>query len=129
MSLPLDAPMPEAQREAARAALRRAKAVGEEYDGVLVQTATVRGRRRGAKIVDEARRRGVQVVIMGAEPPSRQRGGALLGGRAGSKTEFLGDVTRYVAAKAPCPVLITAPPVDDLPVGATDRPSAPPPSE
>ena len=33
MSLPIDARLPEAQLEHARAALRRAKAVGEEYDG------------------------------------------------------------------------------------------------
>jgi basic amino acid/polyamine antiporter, APA family len=118
MSLPLDAALPEAQVAAARAALRRAKAVGEEYDGVEVATATVRARAAGAAIVEEARRRGVQVVVMAAEPPTKVRGGALLGGRAGSRADFLGDVTRYVAAKAPCQVIITAPPADDVPVAA-----------
>ena len=119
MSLPLDARLPDAQVATARAALRRAKAVGEEYDGVEVATATIRARRAGAAIVEEARRRGVQAVVMGAEPPTKVRGGALLGGRAGSRADFLGDVTKYVAAKAGCQVIITAPPADDVAVGTS----------
>ena len=55
MSLPLDAPLPEAQLKAARAALARAKRVGEEYRGVEVATATVRARRFGQAIVEESR--------------------------------------------------------------------------
>ena len=47
MSLPLDARLPEAQVKHARQALARAKAVGEEYAGVHVATATVRTRRAG----------------------------------------------------------------------------------
>ncbi len=57
MALPLDARLPDSQLERARAALRRAKAVGEEYQGVEVATATVRARRAGQAIVEEARRR------------------------------------------------------------------------
>ena len=55
MALPIDARLPDAQLEQARAALRRAKAVGEEYEGVEVATATVRARRAGHAIVEEAR--------------------------------------------------------------------------
>ena len=62
MSLPIDAALPEAQLKQARAALARAKAVGEEYEGVEVATATVRARRAGQAIVDEAKRRGVQAA-------------------------------------------------------------------
>src|SRR5204862_262611 len=58
MALPLDARLPDAQLQRAREALRRAKAVGEEYEGVEVATATVRARRAGQAIVDDARRRG-----------------------------------------------------------------------
>ena len=115
MALPLDARLPEAQLQRAREALRRAKAVGEEYEGVEVATATVRARRAGQAIVDEARRRGVEAVVLAAEPPSRIRGGALLGGRGGPMDNFVGDVTKYVVGKAPCQVILTAPPAQDTP--------------
>jgi APA family basic amino acid/polyamine antiporter len=110
MSLPLDARLPEAQIKEARRGLARAKAVGEEYAGVQVATATVRTRRAGIAIVDEARRRGVEAIVLGAEEPSRIRGGARLGGRGGRLENFVGDVTKYVVNKAPCRVVVTAPP-------------------
>jgi APA family basic amino acid/polyamine antiporter len=115
MSLPLDAALPEHQLQEARRALARAKAVGEEYEGVEVATATVRARRVGQAIVDEARRRGVEAIVMAAEPPSRIRGGALLGGRGGPLDNFIGEVTRYVVDKAPCRVILTAPPAEGEP--------------
>src|SRR5436309_15519732 len=112
MSLPIDARLPESQIKQARQALARAKAVGEEYSGVEVATAMVRTRRAGYAIVDEARRRGVEAIVLGAEEPSLIRGGARLGGRGGPLDNFVGDVTRYVVAKAPCRVILTAPPAD-----------------
>ena len=121
MSLPIDARLPEAQLEQARSALRRAKAVGEEYEGVAVATATVRARRAGAAIVDEARRRGVQAIVLAAEEPSRIRGGSLLGGRGGPLDNFVGDVTKYVVSKAPCPVILTAPPAGEVRASATEE--------
>lgn len=114
MSLPIDAALPEAQLKRARSALARAKAVGEEYEGVEVATATVRARRAGQAIVDEARRRGVQAVVLAAEEPSKIRGGALLGGRGGPLDNFVGEATKYVLAKAPCPVILTAPPASEV---------------
>jgi APA family basic amino acid/polyamine antiporter len=122
MSLPIDARLPEAQLERARAALRRAKAVGEEYEGVEVATATVRARSAGRAIVEEARRRGVEVIVLGAEEPSRIRGGALLGGRGGARDNFVGEATKYVLAKAPCPVILTAPPAEAIPAPAVAGP-------
>jgi basic amino acid/polyamine antiporter, APA family len=123
MSLPIDAALPESQLKRARAALARAKAVGEEYEGVEVATATVRARRAGQAIVDEARRRGVQAVVLAAEEPSKIRGGALLGGRGGPLDNFVGDVTKYVVSKAPCQVILTAPPATDQQgPGAADAP-------
>jgi APA family basic amino acid/polyamine antiporter len=110
MALPIDARLPDEQLKRARAALARAKAVGEEYEGVEVATATVRARRAGQAIVEEARRRGVEAIVMAAEEPSRIRGGALLGGRGAGRENFVGDVTKYVVTKAPCPVILTAPP-------------------
>jgi APA family basic amino acid/polyamine antiporter len=109
MSLPLDARLPEAQIKDARRALARAKAVGEEYAGVQVATATVRTRRAGYAIVDEARRRGVEAIVLGAEEPSLIRGGARLGGRGGRLENYVGDITKYVVSKANCRVIVTAP--------------------
>jgi len=109
MSLPLDASLPEAQIKHARQVLARAKAVGEEYTGVQVATATVRTRRAGYAIVDEARRRGVEAIVLGAEEPSLIRGGARLGGRGGPLEAYVGDVTKYVVRKAECRVIVTAP--------------------
>jgi APA family basic amino acid/polyamine antiporter len=113
MSVPLDARLPEAQIKHARQALARAKAVGEEYTGVHVATATVRTRGAGFAIVDEARRRGVEAIVLGAEEPSLIRGGATLGGRGGPLENFVGDVTKYVIGKADCRVIVTAPPAGD----------------
>ncbi len=112
LSLPLDAPLPDAQVRRAREALARAKVVGEEYEGVEVATAMVRARRAGQAIVNEARRRGVEAIVLGAEEPSRVRGGALLGGVSGPLENYIGEATRYVINKAPCRVILTAPPTD-----------------
>jgi APA family basic amino acid/polyamine antiporter len=109
MSLPLDASLPDAQIKHARQVLARAKAVGEEYTGVQVATATVRTRRAGYAIVDEARRRGVEAIVLGAEEPSSIRGGGRLGGRGGPLEGYVGDVTKYVVRKADCRVIVTAP--------------------
>jgi len=118
LSLPLDARLPETQLRRARAALARAKAVGEEYERVVVATATVRARRAGEAIVAEATRRGVELIVLAAEEPSRIRGGARLGGIGGPLDNFVGDATKYVVRKAPCRVILTAPPGD---VAAADH--------
>ena len=53
--------------------------------------------------------------MLAAEEPSRIRGGALLGGRGGPLDNFVGEVTKYVVAKAPCQVILTAPPGQGAP--------------
>jgi len=110
LTVPVDAPAPKEKVEAAKAALERAREVGEEYETVEVETDLVSARSVGAAIVDEARRRDVEVIVMGGEPPTRVRGGAVLGGVGGSRPPEVGEVTEYVLKKAPCPVLLTAPP-------------------
>jgi APA family basic amino acid/polyamine antiporter len=110
LSLPLDAPLPEAQVERARAALARAKAVGEEYAGVTVATTVVRARRTGQAIVTEARERGVEAIVLAAEEPSRIRGGTRFGGSSGPLDNYVGEISKYVIRKAVCRVIITAPP-------------------
>ena len=91
------------------AALARAQEVGEEYETVEVATSVVRARKLGAGIVRAARERDIEVIVMGAEPPTRIRGGAVLGGVGGSRPDEVGPVTAYVLRKAPCRVLLTAP--------------------
>src|SRR5206468_2120478 len=88
-----------------------------EYASILVPVfgteldeGIVRARNVGAGIVEEARRRGVELIVMGGEPPTRVRGGAVLGGIGGSRPPEVGPVTEYVLRKAPCRVLLTAPP-------------------
>jgi basic amino acid/polyamine antiporter, APA family len=122
MALPLDASLPEAQLRHARQVLARAKAIGEEYTGVEVATATVRTRRAGFAIVEEARRRGVEAIVMGAEGPPEVRGGSILGGLGGARESYVGDVTKYVVAKAPCRVIVTAPAGRDSAVEQARRP-------
>ena len=112
MALPIDASLPEPQVKRARDALSRAKVVGEEYEGVTVATALVRARRAGQGIVSEAKRRGVEAIVLAAEEPSRVRGGGLLGGAGGPLENYIGEVTKYVIRKAPCRVILTAPPAD-----------------
>jgi len=117
MSLPIDARLPEEESRRARAALARAKAVGEEYDNVKVDTARARGRRAGQTIIAEAQRRGVQAIVLAAEEPTGISGGALLGG-AYSGDLVIGATARYVLANAPCPVIVTAPSSGDKAVSA-----------
>jgi hypothetical protein len=62
--------------------------------------------------------------VLAAEEPTRLRGGVLLGGKQGLRDTFVGETTRYVVTKAPCRVILTAPPADRLPVHP--EPFAPP---
>jgi basic amino acid/polyamine antiporter, APA family len=112
MALPLDSPVPESELKRARRALARAKAVGEEYQGVEVATAVVRARRAGEAIVREAKRRGVEAIVLAAEQPVRTGGGVLFGGKEGLRDTYVGETTRYVVTKAPCRVVLTAPPAE-----------------
>ncbi len=109
-TLPLDAKLPPEREQAAREALMRAKEVGEEYESVKVHTELVPARSVGAGIVEMARRTGAEAIVVGGEPPSRIRGGSILGGIGGARPDEVGTATEYVLKKAPCRVLLTAPP-------------------
>jgi APA family basic amino acid/polyamine antiporter len=113
MSLPIDARVPDERVREAKRVLARAKQVGEEYEGVEVATAMVRGRSAGQAIVAEARRRGVEAIVLAAEEPTRVRGGTIMGGRGRARDRFVGETTRYVVEKAPCKVILTAPPAGE----------------
>jgi len=122
MALPIDARVPDDRMDEAKRVLARAKDVGEEYDGVEVATAMVRGRSAGQAIVSEARRRGVEAIVLGAEEPTRIKGGAMLGGRGRARDRFVGDTTRYVVEKAPCKVILTAAPAQGAAIREGVRP-------
>jgi basic amino acid/polyamine antiporter, APA family len=132
MSLALDGRLPDGDLKRARDALKHAKAVGEEYGGVTVNPFTIRARSAGEAIVREARRRGVEAIVMPAEEPTRVRGGVLYGGKEGLRDTFVGETTRYVVNKSTCRVVLTAPPSlterrsRDMVIA--ERPGAPPPS-
>src|SRR4029079_4970642 len=130
MALALDARVPDEELKRARRALARAKAVGEGYEGVEVATAVVRARRAGEAIVHEAKRRGVEAIVLAAEEKASTRGGMVLGGKAGMRDTLVGETTRYVVNKAPCRVILTAAPPQVVPEAIAPPPpdiSAPPP--
>jgi APA family basic amino acid/polyamine antiporter len=110
LTLPLDAVLPEDREEEARRALERAREVGEEYEDVGVTTQVIRARKVGAGIVEAARRSRSQAIVIGGEPPTKIRGGAMIGGIGAAKPAEIGAATEYVLKKAPCRVLLTAPP-------------------
>ena len=113
LALPMDAPLPDAQVKRAREALARAKLVGEEYEGVEVATAIVRARRAGEAIVREARRRGVEAIVLAAEESSRVRGGVAVRRRRRSARELRRRrLPVRDRARRPCRVILTAPPAD-----------------
>jgi nucleotide-binding universal stress UspA family protein len=94
---PLSDPMTEQVHEAERQ-LREAVALGREY-GVDVVTRIVRTRNTGEAIVEEAARRGSEIIVMGT--PDRRRGGERMFGR----------VVDYVLRNATCRVMVGTPQV------------------
>ena len=109
LTVPLTSPPPKERMEAANAAIERAQLVAGEYERVDVQATVVRARNLGAGIVEAAREMNAEMIVMGAEPPTRIRGGAILGGIGGQKPPEIGPVTEYVLNKASSRVLVTAP--------------------
>ena len=110
LTLPLDAELPAEIEEGAQRALKRASDVGEEYEDVKVTAEVVRARGAGAGIVESARRYNSEAIVIGGEPPTKIKGGARLGGIGAAKPAEIGAATEYVLKKAPCRVLLTAPP-------------------
>jgi APA family basic amino acid/polyamine antiporter len=110
LSVSLEAELPAEREEEAQRALDRAREVAEEYEDVAVSTEMIRARQVGAGIVEAARRSAAEAIVIGGEPPTKIRGGARLGGIGAAKPAEIGAATEYVLMKAPCQVLLTAPP-------------------
>ena len=92
MELPLDAPLPEQDAEADRL-LDEAREAASTY-GVHTIERLVRARQAGRAIVEEAERRGAEIVVLGA-PRGRHR-------------KIFGHTVDYVLKFAPCRVMVAA---------------------
>ncbi len=96
LGLPLEAPLPE-EEERANRELDEAVAIGDSY-GVDVVSRLVRARSAGEAIVEEASRRGTEIIVLGS--PRRVL-------TAGSRAVF-GRTVDYVLKHAPCRVMVAA---------------------
>ena len=123
MSLPIDARCPRASSSARARRWRGPRRWGRSTRASRSPPRPCAPGAPGAAIVEEARRRGVQAIVLAAEEPSKIRGGALLGGRGGPLDNFVGEVTKYVVTKAPCQVILTAPPASEWHAKVTGRPA------
>jgi APA family basic amino acid/polyamine antiporter len=113
LSLAIQDPVPERVEAEARRATERAADIAGEYSGVKVRTRILRVRRTGSGIVFAANEMRADAIVLGAEPPNPVRGGARLGGVGEVRPEEVGPVTAYVLKRAPCQVLLTAPPTGE----------------
>jgi len=110
MRLELEGPIDEKIEADAIRASERARAIAEEYADVQVNVEIIRTRKIGSGIVDAARRWKADAIVLGSEPPSPIKGGWMLGGTGESRPDEIGPITGYVLRRAPCRVLLTAPP-------------------
>jgi APA family basic amino acid/polyamine antiporter len=94
MDKALDADMVEAE-ERAEASLAEAKLLAAEH-GVTVEGKIVRARSIGEAIVDEAKREGVDLIVMGSSSRWRRQ------------SRFFSPTVDYVLRHAPCEVMVIA---------------------
>ena len=94
LELPLDAAMPQVEAKA-NALLDEARTIGDAY-GVGVIGRLARARSAGRAIVDEAERRGSDIIVMGSPRRRRTRAG------------IFGGTTDFVLKNAPCRVMVLA---------------------
>jgi len=81
--------------ERAAASLDEARLLGADH-GVTVGVETVRARSIGDAIVEEAKRRGVDLIVLGSAPRWRRQ------------SRFFSPTVEHVLRKAPCEVLVVA---------------------
>ncbi len=96
LELPLGTPDPE-QEERADRELDEAGAIGDSY-GVHVIPRLLRHRSAGQAIVEEAARRGTEIIVIGAPRKGIGR----------RKRAVFGSTVDYVLKNAPCRVMVTA---------------------
>jgi nucleotide-binding universal stress UspA family protein len=91
---PLEAELHE-QEEAAAASLAEARILGSDH-GVEVEGETIRARSIGDAIIQEATRRGTDLIVLGSAPRWRRQ------------SRFFSPTVEFVLRKAPCEVLVVA---------------------
>ena len=91
---PLDAPLEDAE-EQAEASLAEAKLLASEH-GVTVEGEIVRARSIGEAIVDEARKTGADLIVLGSAPRWRRQ------------SRFFSPTVDYVLRRAPSEVMVIA---------------------
>jgi basic amino acid/polyamine antiporter, APA family len=91
----LEASLPPEVESAAAASLAEAKQLGADHD-VVVQTEVVRARSIGYAIVDEAIRRGADLVVLGSSPRWRRQ------------SRLFSPTVEHVIRNAPCQVVVVA---------------------
>jgi nucleotide-binding universal stress UspA family protein len=94
LDLPIDAEVLEAEERAA-ASLAEARLLGHDL-GVDVRTELVRARSIGAAIVEEARAREADLIVLGSSPRWRRQ------------SRFFSPTVDYVLKRAPCEVVVVA---------------------
>ena len=96
--VPLDQPLEAElhdQEEAAAASLAEARILGSDH-GVEVEGETIRARSIGDAIIQEATRRGTDLIVLGSAPRWRRQ------------SRFFSPTVEFVLRKAPCEVLVVA---------------------
>jgi basic amino acid/polyamine antiporter, APA family len=99
--LPLEAPLTAEVEERARVTLEEARLLGEDH-GVVVAGRMVRARSIGPAIVDEARDREADLIVLGSSPRWRR------------EARFFSPTVDHVLRYAPCEVLVVAFPQSTL---------------
>ena len=94
-AFPMEGPLPADVELRAAESLAEARALGEDND-VEVETAVVRARSIGYAIVDEARARDVDLIVLGSSPRWRRQ------------SRFFSPTVDHVLRNAPCEVLVVA---------------------
>ena len=96
LDLPLNAWLPDRVAQADRE-LDEAQRIGDSY-GVTVIPRLIRARSAGPAIVEEARRRGTEIIVIGAARNELTR----------ARRAVFGRTVDYVLRQAPCRVMVTA---------------------
>ena len=104
----LEGPLPEDVARRVDASLEEARLLGEDH-GVEVNTGVVRARSIGYAIVEEARARDVDLIVLGSAPRWRRQ------------SRFFSPTVDFVLRHAPCEVLVVA-----FPDGVFEDEGAPP---